>query len=95
MVCYVPSKRIGGLEIRLFNDQTGEFLGEVSDEDVGFLIDQLEEEYAEDRAYYINRDTVTMLRANGAGQELLAALESAVRATGEADVTWSEAAEQP
>lgn len=80
----------GRQTIRLYNDKTGEFLGDVSEEDVEFLVDQLEEEYEEDRAYYVNQDTLTMLRANGAGQELLAALERAVGQNGEADVTWSE-----
>jgi hypothetical protein len=64
-------------------------LGNVSEDDVQFLIDQLEEEDSEDRAYYINQDTVTMLRANGAGPELLAALDRAVGATGDAEVRWS------
>lgn len=76
--------------IRLFNDQTGEYLGDVEEEDIDFLIGQLEEESDEDRAYYINQDTVTMLRSNGASQELLAALERALSAAGEADVTWSD-----
>lgn len=76
--------------IRLFNDQTGEYLGDVEEEDIDFLIEQLEEESDEDRAYYINQDTVTMLRSNGASQELLAALERALSAAGEADVTWSD-----
>jgi processive 1,2-diacylglycerol beta-glucosyltransferase len=81
----------GGPAIRLYHDQTGEYLGDVTEEDIEFLIDQLEEEFEEDRAYYVNQDTVTMLRANGASQELLEALDRALGESGEADVTWSEA----
>lgn len=77
--------------IRLYNDQDGAYIGEVSREDVQFLIGQLEEEYDEDRAYYVNRDTISMLRSNGASQELLALLEEAVAGKGEAEVRWSEA----
>ncbi|HEY7270246.1 MAG TPA: galactosyldiacylglycerol synthase [Dehalococcoidia bacterium] len=80
----------GGAAIKLYNDQTGEELGEVSDDDVQFLIDQLEEEDAADTSYYINQDTITMLRADGASQELLVLLEKAVAGSGDADVRWSE-----
>jgi hypothetical protein len=83
------SSAAGGNKIKLYIDQTGEELGNVSEDDVQFLIDQLEEEDSEDRAYYINQDTVTMLRANGAGPELLAALDRAVSRTGDAEVRWS------
>jgi hypothetical protein len=38
----------------------------------------------------VNQDTVTMLRADGASQELLALLERAIAGSGEADVRWSE-----
>jgi hypothetical protein len=76
--------------VRLYDDQTDENLGEVSPVDVQFLIDQLEEEYDEDRAYYINQDTITLLRSEGATQELLSLLERAVARTGEAEVRWGE-----
>jgi processive 1,2-diacylglycerol beta-glucosyltransferase len=80
----------GGPAIRLYNDQTGEFLGDVSEEDVEFLVEQLEEEFEQDRAYYVNRETVTLLREGGASQELLTAIERGLGPSGEADVTWSE-----
>jgi hypothetical protein len=60
---------------------------------VQFLIDHLEEEDATDRAYYINQDTVSLLRAEGASQELLAILDRAIAGTGDADIRWSGGAE--
>ena len=76
--------------IKLYDGAGGTLLGEISAVDLQFLIDQLEEESVEDVSYYINRDTVTLLRAEGASQELLAILDSAVANTGEADVRWEE-----
>jgi len=73
---------------RLFDNDSGALLGEISAEDVNFLIEQLEEESAEDVAYYVNQDTVTLLRAEGASQELLVVLEKAIAGSGEAEVRW-------
>ncbi len=73
---------------RLFDNDSGALLGEISAEDVDFLIDQLEKKSADDDAYYVNQDTVTLLRAEGASQELLAVLEKAIAGQAEAEVRW-------
>jgi hypothetical protein len=83
--------RQGVATIRLYNDQTGEEIGELGEDDLQFLIDNLEEEDAEDRAYYINQDTVTLLRSEGASQDLLVLLDKALGTSGEAEVRWSDA----
>jgi len=40
---------------KLYNATTGAELGEITDEQLEFLQDQLEEESAEDQDYYINQ----------------------------------------
>ena len=76
--------------MKLYDDQSNELLGEVTEEDVEFLIDQLEEEYDEDVAYYLTTDTLAFLRDAGARPELLAVLDRALEGRSEAEVRWSE-----
>jgi processive 1,2-diacylglycerol beta-glucosyltransferase len=53
-------------------------LGAISEEQLDFLIDNLEEEFEEDEEYYINQATIDYLREQGAADELLLLLERAV-----------------
>ena len=52
------------------------------------LIAALEEEAADDDAYYINTATLDVLREAGADAELLGLLAGALEATGEAEIRW-------
>jgi hypothetical protein len=61
---------------RLVNKDTGKEIGIVSDEDIQFLVEQLEEEDSQDTDYFISADTVRLLEDNGASDELLEALRS-------------------
>lgn len=61
---------------RLVNKDTGKEIGTVSDEDIQFLVEQLEEEDSQDTDYFISADTVRLLEDNGASDELLEALRS-------------------
>lgn len=70
---------------------TGEDVGEIDEQDVQFLIDQLEEEDAEDRAYFVNSDTLELLRENGASEALMGLLRKATSKSGEAEIRWVEA----
>jgi hypothetical protein len=56
---------------KLVNKDTGKEIGAVSDEDVQFIVDQLEEENLRDTDYFISADTVRLLEDNGASDELL------------------------
>ena len=47
--------------IQLRNKETGSLLGSISEEDLQFLIDNLEEEWEEDTDYYLNRETLDLL----------------------------------
>ena len=73
---------------KLYDNQTGTMLGEVSDEQMRVMMGLLEEESLDDRDYYVNQDTVDMLVDAGAGAELVALLQQAMGAKGEAEVRW-------
>src|SRR4051794_28175791 len=50
----------GGIMIMLLDAQTDAEIGEITQEQLNYLIDDLEEESAEDTDYYINLDTLDM-----------------------------------
>lgn len=77
--------------VKLYNAGTNEALGDITDEQLQFLVDQFEEEWEGDQDYYINGDTLDMLREAGADAGLLALLERAIAGGGEADIRWSTA----
>ena len=75
--------------MNLYDTRSGALVGEVTDDDVQFLIDQLEEEHAEDVAYYVNTDTLEFLRERNARPELLEVLTGAIATQGDAELRWS------
>lgn len=72
----------------LYNANTGVLLGNLSESQLQFLIDHLEEEETADEDYYINQATVDLLQGQGAGPELIELLQKAIADTGDADVRW-------
>jgi len=75
--------------IRLYNNDTGEKVGEIADEQLQFLIDHLEEESLEDTDYYLERATVDMLENQGADSRLLAVLRRALGEREAVEIRWS------
>ena len=74
--------------VDLYNAETNQLLGTVSDADLQVLVEALEEESSEDRDYYINADTIDLLAANGSGQ-LIELLRGAL-GTGEGvEIRWA------
>ncbi len=68
-------------------------VGELTEEQLDFLIDNLEEEWSEDRDYYINRDMLAMLEARGADSGLMGLLTDALGGKDEVDVLWVDTEE--
>ena len=66
--------------IRIYNAGTDAYLGELTAEQLQFLVDQLVEEGAGDQDYYINAATVDMLRDAGAEAGLISILLDALGA---------------
>jgi hypothetical protein len=73
---------------RLFRLDTGADIGNVSDKQLAFLVEQLEEEHDDDQDYYIDRDTLELLSDNGIDEELLAMLEKAIGDDDSMDIAW-------
>jgi hypothetical protein len=73
---------------RLYRLDNGETIGEITDKQLSFLVDQLEEEDADDNDYYIDRDTLELLSDNGADPDLLAMIEKSMGDDDEIDVAW-------
>jgi len=55
-----------------------EAVGTITETQLEFLIDNLEEEFEEDEEYYLNADTINYLKEQGADNELIAILEKAL-----------------
>jgi processive 1,2-diacylglycerol beta-glucosyltransferase len=73
---------------RLYLQKSGETIGEITAEQLQFLIDQLEEEDTKDQDYYISRATLEMFRDRGCDTELLDLLAGAMGDGDEIDVAW-------
>lgn len=75
--------------IQLRDKASGTLLGSISEEDLQFLIDHLEEEWDEDTDYYLNRATVELLKEQGASQGLVDLLERAMGDRDDVEIEWS------
>lgn len=60
---------------QIFNKDTGEFIGYITNEQLQFLIDKLEEESSDDVDYYINIPTIESFQEQGAEQGLIDVLK--------------------
>lgn len=74
--------------IQLFNEETGALIGEISAEQLSFLVNELEEDSIEDMDYYLSEATVDMLEVDGADPYLIALLRKALDEHGEIDIVW-------
>ena len=63
---------------KLYDKASGALLGNVSEEDIGKLVEQLEEEDSRDQDYYVNVDTIDLLEESGASHALVSMLRKAV-----------------
>jgi processive 1,2-diacylglycerol beta-glucosyltransferase len=68
-------------------------VGELSEEQLDFLVDNLEEEWTEDRDYFINRPMLDMLKQRGADPGLIRMLTQALGNREEVDILWVDTEE--
>jgi processive 1,2-diacylglycerol beta-glucosyltransferase len=68
-------------------------VGELSEEQLDFLVDNLEEEWPEDRDYFINRPMLDMLKQRGADPGLIRMLTQALGDREEVDILWVDTEE--
>lgn len=74
--------------IQLYDEERDRHIGNISEEQLQFLIDQLEEESTRDTDYYISAATIDMLEANGAAAELVALLRVALSGRDGFELGW-------
>lgn len=74
--------------IELYNAATGALIGEITEEQLRFVVGELEEESLEDVDYYLSEATVDMMEADGADPALIGLLRQALDDHGEVDVLW-------
>jgi hypothetical protein len=76
--------------IELRDKDTGEALGSISEEQLQFLIEHLEEESRDDRDYYLNATTLDALGEKGE-PELIDRLRRAMGEREGMEIEWSRA----
>lgn len=74
--------------IQLFDTATNTPVGEITDAQLQFLQDQLEEESSTDQDYYLNTDTLDLFQTNGAEPALLDVLRKALAGRDEMEIRW-------
>lgn len=76
--------------INLYNGDSGYLIGTITDEQLAFLIDNMEEESSEDQDYYINEPTLDYLESRGMDAALLALLRAALGEDRGVTIRWGE-----
>lgn len=74
--------------IRLYDAATEELIGDLTEEQLVFLQEQLEAENADDDDYYINPDTIDVFEARGGDPHLITLLRTALGSRTAMDVRW-------
>lgn len=74
--------------IKLLNAATNEEIGEITQAQLNYLINDLEEESATDTDYYINVDTLDFFERDGVDPQLVALLRKALGNEPDMDIRW-------
>lgn len=72
----------------LFLKDSNQFLADLSDADLAHMVSVMEEESSKDTDYFIDLNTVDMLKDAGASDAVTSALESAIGDSEGIDVVW-------
>lgn len=74
--------------VDLFNADTNEKLGSITEADLQVLVDRLEEESADDQDYFIDAATIELLADGRATEHLVGLLRKAVGSTDGVELRW-------
>jgi processive 1,2-diacylglycerol beta-glucosyltransferase len=75
--------------IELRNKDTSAPIGEITQEQLGFLTGMLEEEDSEDKDYWIDEMTLQYFQENGADPALIKLLQDAIGEDEGIEIEWS------
>ena len=76
--------------ITLRNKETGAYIGEITEEQLKFMIDELEEDYSQDRDYWLEKSELDFFKERGADQELIRLLENAIGSNDGVEIVWEK-----
>lgn len=75
--------------IQLYDKEMGAPIGTITEDNLRFLIEQLEEESGDDQDYYFTEATLDLLEKGGADTALVSLLRRALNGRAEMEVCWS------
>jgi processive 1,2-diacylglycerol beta-glucosyltransferase len=75
--------------INLHDKNTQELIGEINEDQLQFLIDELVEEDSADQDYYINRDQLDQFEKKGGDKTLIQMLRDALGTRDDMDIIWT------
>lgn len=78
--------------INLYDNETGAALGQITEPQLQFLIDQFEEEATDDTDYWVDTATLDMLTEQGADPALVTALRQALGGRTGMEIRWEPSA---
>lgn len=79
------------MPVQLFDKETDQSLGTISDEQFRFLVDELEEESPSDTDYYLDAATIDMLEEDGAAESLIGTLRQILAGRDGMEIRWQRA----
>jgi hypothetical protein len=74
--------------IDVYNNDTNELIGTITEADLKVLADHLEEESSEDQDYYIDRATIDVIGDGEATEHLLKVLRAALGSADGVEIRW-------
>jgi len=74
--------------IDLYDAETNQLIGSITEADLAVLVDGLEEESADDQDYYIDAATIDLLGDGRATEHLLGLLRAALGTREGAEIRW-------
>lgn len=80
---------IGGHMVYLYDKGNDQLIGEIEEDELQFLIDQMEEESTKDQDYSITRMEIAYFAQNGATPHLINLLKQALGDKSEVVILWS------
>lgn len=75
--------------VYLYNQSSGDLIGEINEDELQFMIDQMEEESTKDQDYSITSMEIAYFSQNGATPHLISLLNQALANQQEVIVLWS------
>ncbi|MGB2696266.1 MAG: hypothetical protein WBD28_00230 [Candidatus Zixiibacteriota bacterium] len=76
--------------IKLYDKNTNKFLGEISDDELQFLRDNMEEEDLADVDYYISKTIFNLLKEKGMSENLTKIIEQAMGKKDEIEIRYEK-----